>query len=310
MHSGIKSVHFLLSVTLVLTKSVFTLTIAVGVQDKPEAAPAGPWKSDYKLVGNPSFTEAISALSSMVFAYAGTPAFFSIISEMREPKHYTKSLIICQTTVTVTYTVIGIVVYYYCGSFVASPALGSAGHMLKKVCYGIAIPGLLVSTLILLHVSSSSDSPQPKANNIQLPAKYIFLRLMKGTKHLTDNTFTHWIVWFSCVLGSTVIAWLIASVIPVFGGLVSLVGALLGTLMAFQPMGCMWLYDNWHRGKTNRTTGWMIGVAWSVFVIASGTFLMIGGTYGSIVGIIDEYKASGGSSAFSCADNSNSAGRG
>lgn len=89
----------------------------------------------------------------MVFAYAGTPAFFSIISEMRDPKHYTKSLIACQSTVTITYVVVGVVVYIYCGSYVASPALGSAGHVMKKVCYGLALPGLLVSCLILLHVS-------------------------------------------------------------------------------------------------------------------------------------------------------------
>lgn len=125
----------------------------MGVQDKPAAAPQNvEFKSDWKLVGNPSFTEAISALSSMVFAYAGTPAFFSIISEMREPKHYTRSLLICQGTVTVVYTAIGIVVYYYCGSYVASPALGSAGHLMKKICYGLALPGLLASCLILLHV--------------------------------------------------------------------------------------------------------------------------------------------------------------
>ena len=41
-------------------------------------------------------------------------------------------------------------------------------------------------------------------------------------------------------------------------------------------------------------------------MIVIGTFLMVGGTYGSVVGIIDTYKTSGGFSAFSCADNSNS----
>jgi hypothetical protein len=73
--------------------------------------------------------------------------------------------------------------------------------------------------------------------------------------------------------------------------------------MCFQPMGCMWLYDNWHN---KRTTSWYLMVVWSVFVIGSGTFLMMGGTYGSVVDIIDSYKASGGSAAWSCADNSNS----
>lgn len=88
----------------------------------------------------------------------------------------------------------------------------------------------------------------------------------------------------------------------------SLIGALLGTLMCFQPYGCMWLYDNWAEGKKDgqRSWRWTAMVAFSVFVIVSGTFLMIAGTYGSIVGIIDSYKVSGGSAAWTCADNSNS----
>lgn len=87
----------------------------------------------------------------------------------------------------------------------------------------------------------------------------------------------------------------------------SLIGALLGTLMSFQPMGCMWLYDNWSKGKQDRTIKWVLMVIFSVFVVVSGTFLMITGTYGSVVGIIDSYKKSGGSGAWTCADNSNSA---
>ena len=130
------------------------LTIAVGVQDRPAAAPEDvPWKSDYKITNNPSFADASAAVSSLVFAYAGTPAFFSIVSEMRDPRHYTRSLVICQTGVTITYITVGVVVYYYCGSFVASPALGSAGATMKKVCYGFAMPGLLVTTTLVVHVS-------------------------------------------------------------------------------------------------------------------------------------------------------------
>jgi hypothetical protein len=32
---------------------------------------------------------------------------------------------------------VAIVVYYYCGQYVASPALGSAGPMIKKIAYGM-----------------------------------------------------------------------------------------------------------------------------------------------------------------------------
>lgn len=94
-------------------------------------------------------------MSSLVFAYAGTPAFFSIVSEMRDPKYYTRSLIICQSVVTAVYITIGVVVYYFCGSYVASPALGSAGATMKKISYGFAIPGLLVSVMLFIHVSTS-----------------------------------------------------------------------------------------------------------------------------------------------------------
>lgn len=248
--------------------------------------------SDYKLVNNPSFASASAALSSLVFAYAGTPAFFSIVSEMRDPRLYTRSLMICQAGMTSIYLAIGIVVYYYCGSYVASPALGSAGVTMKKVSYGIALPGLIMSTTLLTHY----------------PAKYIFVRALRGSKHLAINSPIHWFSWLGCTAGVALIAYIIASAVPVFGGLISLVGALLGTLMTFQPMGCMWLYDNWREGKVEKSKKWIAMVAWSCFVITIGTFLMIAGTYGSIVGIIDSYRAEGGSAAWSCADNSNSVG--
>lgn len=140
----------------------------------------------------------------------------------------------------------------------------------------------------------------------QFPAKYVFVRMLRGTIHMTDNTIRHWVTWIGCTSTMTIIAYLIASAVPVFGGLVSLIGALLGTLMCFQPMAGMWLYDNYH-GRT-RNMVWYLMVAYCIFVLVSGTFLMIGGTYASVVGIMDSYKASGGSAAWTCADNSNSAG--
>ncbi|KAL0260957.1 hypothetical protein SLS55_004649 [Diplodia seriata] len=271
--------------------SILALTIAVGVQDRPDAAPQeGHWQSDYKIVGDPTFAEAAAALASLVFAYAGTPAFFSIASEMRDPRHYTRSLIICQSCVTIIYVAIGIVVYYYCGSYVASPALGSAGVVMKKVCYGLALPGLIVTTTLMTHY----------------PAKYAFVRILRGSRHLSSNSMVHWVTWLGCTGAIALIAYIIASAVPVFYGLVALVGALLGTMMSIQPMGCMWLYDNWSAGKVAKSPRWIAMVCWCVFVIAAGTFLMIAGTYGAIMGIMADYKAQGGSAAWSCADNSNS----
>ncbi|KAB8218543.1 transmembrane amino acid transporter protein-domain-containing protein [Aspergillus novoparasiticus] len=255
---------------------VMMATIAVGLQERPPTAPkgGGPWVSDYKLVGNPSFTQAIMAVSSIVFAFAGTPGFFPIAAEMRDPSYHTRSLLICQSAITSIYIAIGTVIYYSCGSYVASQALGSAGTLIMKVAYGIALPGLIASTVIVFHQQWFSS-------------KYIFIRILRGSEHLTANTFKHWATWLSCTFAITVSSYLIASGIPIFSNLVALIGALPGIFMSFQPMGGMWLYYNWKNGREQPSIKWILLSSWSILVIVSG-------------------KVTSGSSAWSCADNSNS----
>lgn len=142
---------------------------------------------------------------------------------------------------------------------------------------------------------------------MQLVSKHFFVRFLRGSQHLVANTITHWGTWIGCIFGCATIAYCIASGIPVFGPLIGFIGALLGTLQCFQPMGCMWLYDNWAKGKQDgRSLRWTLMVCWSLFVIISGTFLMISGTYGSVLEIIDALKADGASGSWSCVDNSNS----
>lgn len=163
-----------------LMSGILTVTVAVGVQDRPSDAPAtGPWSPGVVAVGSPSFTDAAAALASIIFSYAGAPGFFNIVSEMKDPRKYTRSLICCQALVMGTYMIVGAVVYHYCGQYVSSPALGSAGPLLKKISYGLALPGLIIGTVL----------------NVHLPAKYLFVRILSGTQHLARNTRTHYLVW-------------------------------------------------------------------------------------------------------------------
>ena len=55
-----------------------------------------------------------------------------------------------------------------------------------------------------------------------MPAKYLFVRLLRGTDDLSKNTFKHYVVWFSCTAGCTLFSYVIASAIPVFNGYVIL----------------------------------------------------------------------------------------
>jgi hypothetical protein len=141
-----------------------------------------------------------------------------------------------------------------------------------------------------------------------MASKHFFLRFLRGSPHLVSNSVVHWGTWIACTIAVCGIAYIIASAVPIFGSLIALVGALFATLQCFIPTGCMWLYDNWGKrhNPSQRTTSWAVQVGWAVFILVSGSFLMVAGTYGAVDGIIQAYKASAGTAAFSCADNSNS----
>lgn len=50
---------------------------------------------------------------------------------------------------TAMYLITGLIIYRYAGRDVKSPALSSAGLVMRKVAYGLVIP--TVSPLLLLH---------------------------------------------------------------------------------------------------------------------------------------------------------------
>ncbi|GAA5907897.1 hypothetical protein JCM6882_001520 [Rhodosporidiobolus microsporus] len=269
--------------------SILLVAIAVGAGGRPSPAPQeGPWDKEIVYFGNPSFSDAMNAVSNIMFSYAGTAAFLPIASEMRRPQDFTKAVILCQSFVTAFYLVVGIVVYMYAGQYVASPALGTAGVLIKRVAYGLALPGLLAAAVIYTH----------------LPAKFIFVRVLRNSRHLTTSTPTHWVSWLGCTLGCVIFSYIIASAIPVFGGLVGLVGALFGTFLSLQGVSFMWFYDNWKKRNDASWKYWGL-VAFNAFIVVAGFFILVGGTYGSIISIRDDYAASGGR-PFTCADNSGS----
>lgn len=127
--------------------------ITTAVQERPPSAPDGPWKSDFKLFGNPNALDVMSAMATFCFSYSGIMAYFVIQDEMKNPKHYNATMFSSIAIIAIVYTVASAVVYCYCGSYVSSPALGSAGGVMRKVCYGLATPGLIVTGIIVCHVS-------------------------------------------------------------------------------------------------------------------------------------------------------------
>jgi len=154
------------------------------------------------------------------------------------------------------------------------------------------MPGLIVSAVLNTHIS----------------AKYLFVRLMRNSHHLTQHTKTHYMSWFGCIAFNGTISFIIAESIPVFNDLVSVAGAILGTPCAYTAPLMMWFYVKRHDLRTpGKRTVLLVAVAVvNAILLLCSIFVAIGGLYSSIIAIRDSLKAGTVGGVFSCADNSNS----
>jgi hypothetical protein len=119
--------------------ATITTMIAIGVQ--------APDNVENDITTSPSFSEAFLAVTNIVFAFIAHVAFFGIMSEMEDTTQFPKSLAMLQVVDTTLYIVTAMVIYCYAGPTVESPALSSAGPVMKKVAYGLAIPTVLFPPL-------------------------------------------------------------------------------------------------------------------------------------------------------------------
>lgn len=266
--------------------AVFIVVVGVTTLERPAAAPqTGDYDFGYHVIGNPTFVTGITSVATIFCSGAGTSAFLPVISEMRKPRDYNKAVYLCMGIVTASYLTFSLVVYRYCGQWVASPSLGSAGETIKKVAYGIGLTGLLVSACLYVHVA----------------AKYMFVRLLRHSEHFQKNTVTHWAVWLGCTFTLSAVSFILASGIPIFNYLLALAGSLTFSPLALGLPGYLWIYDHQHyrQGKW-----WQIVVYYlNWLMIALSVFLTIGGTYGVVQNIIDAYANGLIGGAFSCANN-------
>jgi hypothetical protein len=274
--------------------AILIVVIAVTIPDRPAAAPqTGEFDLGFLALppNETTFITAWAASLAIFSSSANTSGFVPVISEMKRPQDFFKSLYTCMSWVTCAYLSLALTVYAYCGKWTASPALGSAGPTIKIIAYAIAIPGMIVGAMILVHIA----------------AKSLFVKLLRGTRHLSENTTTHWVVWLSCTYGIGLIGWLLSEAVPIFSSLVSLIGAL-----GFGPLGiCLpaILWFSLERTRAIQEPRKSVFIVWSsraghfsIFLL--GLLVTIGGTYANVVSINDQFKEGSVGSSFQCADNS------
>ncbi|KAJ5779351.1 hypothetical protein N7457_007071 [Penicillium paradoxum] len=208
----------------ILIATIVTM-ISIGVQ--------APDDVQNDITTSPTFQEAFLAVTNIVFAFIAHVSFFGIMSEMQDPRDFPKSLAMLQIVDTTMYVVTAMVIYCYAGPDVTSPALSSAGPLMKKVAYGLAIPTVIIAGVIFGHVA----------------CKYIYVRIFRGSRshHMHQRNMLATGTWVAIGLTTWTIAWVIAESIPVFNELLSLISAIFGSWFSYGLPSIFWLVMN--KGK-------------------------------------------------------------
>ncbi|CEJ61180.1 hypothetical protein PMG11_09719 [Penicillium brasilianum] len=209
------------SAVSILTATIVTM-ISIGVQ--------APDYVENDITTDPTFVDAFLAVTNIVFAFIAHVSFFGIMSEMQDPAEFPKSLAMLQIVDTVMYIVTAMVIYCYAGPDVSSPALSSAGPLMKKVAYGLAIPTVIVAGVVFGHVA----------------CKYIYVRIFRGERshHMHQRSLLATGTWVAIGLTTWTIAWVIAESIPVFNDLLSLISALFGSWFSYGLPSIFWMLMN------------------------------------------------------------------
>ncbi|KAH8671665.1 transmembrane amino acid transporter protein-domain-containing protein [Xylariales sp. PMI_506] len=229
-----------------------------------------------------SFADAFNAVTNIIFAYSFAVCQFSFMDEMHTPKDFVKSIWALGLIEMVIYTLTGALVYAFVGADVESPALLSAGSLLSRVAFGVALPVIFISGSI----------------NGTVVARYIHGRIYKNSIVRFINTPKGWITWLILVTIITIVAWIIAEAIPFFSDLLSISSALFISGFTFYFPAMMWFMKIRQGSCFSKENIWKTIVNGLVFII--GIVTLVCGTYAAIADIVAQYQANTVRGAFSC----------
>ncbi|OJJ55535.1 hypothetical protein ASPSYDRAFT_157784 [Aspergillus sydowii CBS 593.65] len=253
--------------------SVLIVMIAVGVDPPFDGTP--------QAVVETNLYHAFLGVCNIVFSFCGHVAFFSFISELKDPREYPKSLFLLQGTDTILYIVSAVVIYCYAGPGVTSPALGSASPIIGKIAYGIALPTIIIGGVVNGHVAS----------------KYIYVRLFRKTDRMHKKDLVAVGSWLLITFCTWVLAWIIASAIPVFNNLLSLIASIFASWFTYGFTGMFWLYLN--KGRFFSTPMKSFLTVLNIFMIVVAAVICGLGLYVSGKALHEDSSTD----SFSCANN-------
>ncbi|CAI7678640.1 unnamed protein product [Penicillium manginii] len=232
---------------------------------------------------NLTFSEAYIAIGNIVFAYSFATCQFSFMDEMHTPRDFTKSIYTLGLLEIGIYTITGATIYAFVGSSVQSPALLSAGNLVSRIAFGLALPVIFISGSI----------------NTIVAGRLIHGRIYKDSIIQYVNTPKGWITWLSLITLFTIVAWIIAEAIPFFSDLLTIASSLFTSGFSFYIPPVMWLVlikkGNWYSREN------ILLAAVNGFVFIFGLAVLVCGLYSSIEDIGKQYREGTIGTPFSCA---------
>ncbi|KAH7085031.1 transmembrane amino acid transporter protein-domain-containing protein [Paraphoma chrysanthemicola] len=266
--------YFSIFSCLSIVIAVLVVMIAIGIQ-KPDMGNVLAVRPNVPLV------KGLGPVLNIILAYTGHVAFFSFQAELKDPRDFKKALFLEQGIAVIFYMVMSVVIYYYAGPLVASPALGSAGPIFTKIAFGIALPTIIVAGVV----------------NGSVACKYIYVRMWAGTNVVHQNSFKSIGSWLAICAVAWVASWLLAEAIPNFNIFLGLIGALFGSWFSYALPPCLWLYQ--HRSNLFSTKRRMATTILNCAVFILGVTIFVLGMWSSG----SELGNGSGGRAFSCANN-------
>ncbi|KAI5301407.1 hypothetical protein KEM55_001752, partial [Ascosphaera atra] len=151
---------------------------------------------------------------------------FAFMDEMHTPEDYKKSIITLGSVEIFIYTVTGALIYRFVGRDVQSPALLSAGDTVSRVAFGVALPVIFISGSI----------------NTTVLGRMLHGRIYRNSPIRFINSPMGWLTWLMIISIITVIAFVIAEVIPFFSDLLSISSALFISGFTFYFPCLFWFF--------------------------------------------------------------------
>lgn len=209
------------------------------------------------------------------------------MKEMHTPKDYIKSIWALGLIEIFIYTVTGALIYAFVGADVKSPALLSAGGVVSRVAFGVALPVIFISGSI----------------NGTVVGRYIIDRAFKNSSIRHTNTTSGWLIWAGLIAALTLIAWVIAEAIPFFNALLGLISSLFISGFSFYFPALFWFQlikeGRWYHGWRNICLSIANTICFGIGVVTLGL-----GTYASVEDILHQFSDGTVRGSFTCKSSS------